>query len=357
MIKYLKSGFNSFDYGLNDFDHEKKVFAYPVLLSENFSKVVNMCRFSQFHKEGVFLRNDVIMSELNCEDFLKHSLICAGYNRFYTSYTTQEHTSIYYRFYGKMANHFLFNFFNEIAYPPPFEFSKFVKIYETNNWLGMSESQYLEYKDKQIKEDDVLGFVCCDVYDIFDKSKCESILYMLTSTPIEYNRSARFDMYDSSYQDVYINSKYLKGNTSKVLTWSFIFDMQKKAGIEGNDLAINDENKASILLNFIQTNYNLMNDNEKDMCAYIDSDTYKLTSQEYVQKEWLRYFATNASSLIRENGLIIAATMPFYDNSIPKLFDKLVEIVDKRKKYFLSSEIDYQIDAILDMLIINIGVS
>lgn len=119
MIKYIKSGFNSFDFGLNDFDHDKKVFAYPVLLSENFSKVVNMCRFSQFHKEGVHLRNDIIMPEINCESYIKHSLICSGYNRFYTSYTTQEHTSIYYRFYGKMANHYIFNLFNEIAYPPP----------------------------------------------------------------------------------------------------------------------------------------------------------------------------------------------------------------------------------------------
>ena len=357
MIKYIKSGCNSFDYGFNVFDHDKKVFAYPILLSENCRKVVNVCRFSQFHEEGVYLRNDVIMPEKNCESYIKHSLICSGYNRFYTSYTTQEQASIYYRFYGKLANHLLFNLFNEIAYPPPFMYSKFEKIYKKNNWLGITESQYIEFKEKQIKEDDVIGFVCCDVYDIFDKSKCESILYMLTYKPIEYNRSSRFDMYDPSSQSVFFNSKHLKGNTSKALTWSFIFEMQKKAGIESEKLATQDETTAHNLLNFIHSNYSLLDDCQKDMCAYIYPETYNLTNQEYVQKDWLRYYVISGSSIIRENGLIIASSLPFYDQSVPKLFDKIIETIDKRKKYFLCSNIDYQIDAILDMLLINIGVS
>ena len=355
MMKYINSGANSFDYALRDFDHDKKVFAYPILLSENFGVVVRNCLLSEFHKEGVYLRNDVIFPEKNCESFYKHTLICDTYNRYYTSYSVQEHNSIHYRFYSKTANHLIFNLFNEEAFPPPFDLNKFVKIYEGNNWLGISESLYNESKEKQIKEDDVIGFVCCDLFSLEHK-KDESILYMLTREPIEYRRSNNFNLFDSSYQKVYIESKYLKSYASKVITWSLIFELQKKAGIDSKGLVINDENETQQLLHFIQLNYNLMNDCEKDICAYIVPETYKLTDQAYIKRDWLRYLTTNAGSFIREDGLKLAVSMPFSDKPAPKLMDTLISTVDKCKMFFLSPEIDYQIDAILNMVLINLRI-
>lgn len=351
---YIKSGKNSFDYMLREYDNSQKVYAYPVLVSEDFGKVINRCRLSQFRTEGLYLTNDVIQPETNSPRYLKHSLLCCAYNRYFTSYSTQEELRIYYRFFNKEASHLLFNLFNEIAHPIPFDANKIVNDYENGNKSGLSESLYASCKEKQIYEDDIIGFVCCDVKDFDDKT--ESILYVLTYDPIDNTRSTRFDLYDSEYKKVFIESKYLKSSSSKLMTWASVYDLQKKAGISGDELAINDADKTKRLLAYIAQHYDSMSDNEKDMCAYIAPDTYKLTSQDKVNQDWLQNYVVNMGTLVRTNGLVLGATMPFFEESVPKQVDKVIEVIDKRKKFFLDSTIDYKIDAALILIIINLGV-
>lgn len=351
---YIKSGNNSFDYMLREYDNSQKVYAYPVLVSENFSTVINRCQLSQFRAEGLYLTNDVIQPEMNSPRYLKHSLLCSAYNRYFTSYSTQEELRIYYRFFNKEASHLLFNLFNELAHPIPFDANKFVNDYENGNKLGLSESLYAECKAKQILEEDIIGFVCCEVQD-FDNS-IESILYVLTYDPIDNTRSTRFDLYDSEYQKVFIESKYLKSRCSKLLTWAFVYDIQKKAGISGDELAINDAEKTKQLLDYIANNYDSMSDNEKDMCAYIAPDTYKLSSRDNVHQEWLHNYVVNLGTLVRTNGLVLGATISFFEESVPKQVDKVIEVIDKRKRFFLDPKLDYKIDAALILIIINLGV-
>ena len=145
---YIKSGKNSFDYMLREYDNSKKVYAYPVLVSEDFGKVINRCRLSQFRTEGLYLASDVIQPETNSPRYLKHSLLCCAYNRYFTSYSTQEELGIYYRFFNKEASHLLFNLFNEIAHPIPFDANKLVNDYENGNKSGLSESLYASCKEK-----------------------------------------------------------------------------------------------------------------------------------------------------------------------------------------------------------------
>ena len=351
---YIKSGLNSFDYLLRDFDNSQKVYAYPVLVSENFSKVTDRCRFSQFMKEGVYLTNDIIQPEKNSLNYLKHSLLCCAYNRYYTSYSVREEVRINYRFFSKEASHLLFNLFNEIAHPIPFDANKIVNDYENGNKSGLSESLYAQCKQKQITEEDIIGFVCCEVKD-WDNNT-ESVLYVLTYDSIDNTRCSRFNLYDSEYQKVFIQSKYLSSSCSKLMTWAFVFYLQKKAGIVGDGLAINDLENSKLLLNYIANNYDHMSDNEKDMCAYIVPDKYKLTPLDKINQKWLHDYVVNMGTIVRTNGLVIGATMPFFEESVPKQFDKVIEIIDKRKKYFLSPQIDYKIDAALIMIIINLGV-
>lgn len=331
MSEYVEFGKNSFDYLLNEFDHRKKLYAYPLFLSQNFRKVMDRCRFSQFWKEGVYLRNDIIQPEPKSPDCLKHSLLCCGYNRYYTSYMTQEEIHIWYRFYNKRASHLLYKMFTELEDYEPF--NRFV-----------------------IEENDIIGFVCCDVTD-FDGGK-ESVLYMLTDEPIEYNRSNTFNYYDADYQKTYIVSKYLNGNASKILTWSFIYEFQKQAGIDkkGYKLAINDSEKSSCLIAYICSHYDQMSDIEKDMCAYIIPEKYSLTTQEVMQKEWLHSYVVNLGTLVRTSGLVLTKTIPFALESVPKQIDKVLEVIDKRKKYLLDTNIDCRYDVILALLVINYGV-
>ena len=351
---YIKSGSNSFDYMLREYDNSQKVYAYPVLVSENFSKVIDRCRLSQFRAEGLYLTNDVIQPEMDSPRYLKHSLLCSAYNRYFTSYSTQEELRIYYRFFNKEASHLLFNLFNEFAHPIPFDANKFVNDYENGNKLGLSESLYAECKAKQILEEDIIGFVCCEVQ--CSDNSTESILYVLTYDPIDNTRSTRFDLYDSEYQKVFIESKYLKSRCSKLLTWAFIYDIQKKAGISKEVLAINDADKTKQLLDYIAQNYDSMSDNEKDMCAYIAPDTYKLSSRDNVHQEWLYNYVVNLGSLVRTNGLVLGATISFFEEFVPKQVDKVIEVIDKRKKFFLDPKLDYKIDAALILIIINLVV-
>lgn len=350
---YIKSGMNSFDYMLRDFDNSQKVFAYPILVSEDFSRVMSRCRFSQFMKEGVYLSNDIIQPEKNSPRYLKHTLQCSAYNRYYTSYSVQEELRIYYRFYSKEANHLLFDLFNEFTYPIPFDANKIVNEYEKGNMPDM-ESIYAKCKQKQITEEDIIGFVCCEVRDL--DANIESILYMLTYDPIDNKGYTRFDLYDSKYHKVFIKSKYLKTRCSKVITWAFIYYLQKKAKIEGSELAINDLEDSKNLLNYIAANYESLSDNEKDMCAYIVPDNYKLTVRDRIHQEWLRNYVVNLGTLVRTHGLVLAATIPYFEESVPKQVDQVIEVIDKRKKYFLSPEIDYKVDAAIVMLIINLVV-
>lgn len=348
---YIKSGMNSFDYMLRDFDNSQKVFAYPVLVSKDFSRVMSRCRFSQFMKEGVYLSNDIIQPEKNSPRYLKHTLQCSDYNRYYTSYSVQEELRIYYRFYSKEASHLLFGLFNEFTYPIPFDANKIVNEYEKGNMPDM-ESLYSKCKQKQITEEDIIGYVCCEIRDLDEKM--ESILYMLTYDPIDSKGYTKFDLYDSKYHKVYIKSKYLKSRCSKVITWAFIYYLQKKAKIEGSELAINDFEKSEHLMNYIATNYESFSDNEKDMCAYIVPDKYKLTVRDRIHQEWLRTYVVNLGTLVRTHGLVIAATIPYFEESVPKQVDRVIEVIDKRKKYFLSPEIDYKVDAAIVLIIINL---
>lgn len=349
---YLTSGVSSFDCLLNIYDNQKKTFAYPVLLSEGFSIVRDTSILSISHENGVFLTNDSIQPELNSPEYLRHTLLCCGFNRYYTSYAVKERLNITYRIFSKEANKLIFNLFNELAYPIPFDVNKLIKIYETNNWMGISERLYSEQKPKQVTEDDVIGFVSCEVKG--SNGSTESILYMLTHDQIEYTRSNRYDLYDSSYQKVFLNSKYLKGYASKLVTWASIYYLQKKAGIQGDGLAINDENRCQTLLNYIHTNYSNMNDSEKDMCSYIVPDQYNLTSQQRVRELLVHNYIVNFGSIVRKNGLILAGIMPFQNELVIKQVDKIIEVIDKQKRVFLKQNHKFNFDGILDLIIINL---
>lgn len=325
---YIGSGENSIDYLFNEFDHDKKLYAYPLFFSQNYRKVMDRCIFSQYWKEGIYIKNDTIQPEKDCPNYLKHSLLCCGYSRFYTSYAIQEEIHIWYRFYNKRVKHFLYHLFTEIDDFEPFH-------------------------SLLIEEEDIIGFVCCDVSDL-DGGK-ESVLYMLTDEPLKYCRTNRFDKYDADYLDTYIESKYLNSNATKILTWSFIYEFQKQAGIDnrGRSLAINDCDKSSQLIDYIHSHYEQMNGIERDMCAYIIPDRYTLTPQESVKEECLHSYIVNLGSIIRTNGLVIAKTMPFFTESVPKQFDKVLDVIDKRKKSVLNPNIDCCYDLILILIVVN----
>lgn len=205
-----------------------------------------------------------------------------------------------------------------------------------------------------ITKDDVIGFVCCDVNN--SDNSIESILYILTYKPIKNTRVTRFSLYDSKNQNVFIESKYLKTNSSKLVTWASIYHLQKKAGISCDELAINDADKCKCLLHYIDYNYDSLSESEKDMCAYIVPNRYELTSRDKTQEEWLQKCVVNLGAQVRNQGLVLGASLLLsLDETIRKQVVNVIEVIDKRKKFFLNSHIDYTKDAALVLTIMNLS--
>lgn len=351
LIDYIKSGTNSFDYLLREYDRNQKVYAFPVLVTSEHYWVFSRCRFSQFGNEGVYLFNDIIKAQESSPDYLRHSLICSGFNRYYTSYKTQEEININYYFYSKEATHLIYNLFNEIAYPIPFGSNKIVNMYETYG-LDLTQSEYVENKQKQITEEDIIGFVCCQVKD--SGGNVEAALYMLTYEPIKNERCTLFNIYDSERYDVYLKSKYLESSTTKIMMWAFTYDLQKKAGIKSDMLAINDQNNLKLLFDYIASNYEAMSDNDKDMCAYLLPEEYNLTERDSIQSDWLHSYVTNLGTLVRNFGLVFGCTAGFFITDVPEQINKVSEIISKGKRLLLKPSISYEIDAILALITINL---
>lgn len=349
---YYQYGPNSFDHALNNIMHDKKIYAYPVLVTNQFNEVINACPLSI--NEGVYLKNDIIRTETNSPMQIKHSLFCSGYTRFFTTYDVYERADIKYKFYNRIASHLLYNFFTELAYPIPFDAFKIVKEFEAGHTALIQEKAYQHCKQNLIDEKDIVGFVCCEM-TTFD-NRIESILYVLTYSPINRDRSTCFELYDQNIpldSLETLDSKWLKRRSSRILILSFIYEMQKSAGLKpaSCNLYVKDIN---FLRHHMDHNYNAMNNLQKDICAYIFPEYYQLTNQEIVQECWLRYYVMNFGAIVRNMGLTLAGIMHIISEDYTNQANKVIKVIEKRMSFFLDSKIDYQIDAILVLTVINI---
>lgn len=357
MIEYILSQQNSFDSVLKEFDHNTKLYAYPVLATDECSLVAVCCKLISFGKDGFYLHNDKVEASVNCPDYLKHTLLFRGKTRFYLSYSSVETVGIRYKFYNKEANSYIYKLLNELIRLAPFEANAFCNNYEKK---GLFKEQFKEVYEEQLKkvvrEDNVLGFVCCEAANASDKNDIQCMIVMICKNPIEISEYTLLRVLDDHGTNICTNSKYLKNYSSKLLTCAFIYHLQTKyidPATHWGIYALRDEEHAIILHGFVSTNYDSFSNIEKDMCSYIYSDEFKITNVSNELDQTINLFSQNLGAIVRDKGLVLSKTIQFNSSSIIKQIDVFLDIIDKKKSSFLKPENKYIIDKLLSIILVN----
>ena len=299
---YLSKCDNSFDGLLNDWDHDQPLYPYLVLITRDNNLLINCLWYLQ-ENNGFFLKQDRIIPNGHADDSNISQLYLKSATRYYNIYEEDKYTGITYTFYSKDACHKIYNFFDEEGEGThgiqPFLYKKMPRMLEDPNnppdWM----------KDNMIDEDDVVGMVTIQVNPVFGGDKPpQAVFILLMKRRYEDQQPHIFDLYEVfDYQKVFLQSKYLKSYSTKILVWAFVHDLKKDSDTE-NLCVMNNENNTKIFEKFIHEHYDSFSEDKKNECVMVFPDTYeKYIPSENVYRRLLTDNIMSMASIIRRYGI------------------------------------------------------
>lgn len=305
--QYLKLQTNSFDSLLNEFDHDKPLFPYMVLITRENNLVINSSPiFWDMEKgNGFFLKRDRIVPYENVQDSLIPQLYLKASTRYYNIYEENQHSGITYTFYSKDACHKIYNFFDEDGEGThgihPFSFKQMIQL------LGLVENSDKTRKwimENIIVEEDIVGMMTIQATPLSSSAKTQAVFILLMKKPYKDQSPHVFDIYEVfDYQKVFLQSKYLKSYSTKILVWSFVHDLKKDSELEEIQI-MNDENYTKLFEEYIRNHYDYFSEEKRNECVMVLPDFFdKYIPSECVYQRMLTDNIMSLASIIKKWGV------------------------------------------------------
>lgn len=358
--QYLSNHNNSFDGLLKEWDHEQPLYPYIVLITRENNLVIDCSPiFWDWRKgKGFFLKQDRIFPNEPAHDSIIPQLYLKSATRYYNIYEEDKHSGITYTFYSKDACHKIFNFFDEEGEGThaikPFSYKGMLRL------LDLAEDPEKTRKwimDNIIVEEDIVGMMTIQATPVFSSDKNQAVFILLMKRPYEDQEPHIFDLYETfDFQKVFLQSKYLKSYTTKILAWAFIHDLKKGTTIE--DLRImNDENNTNQFEEYVRSNYNDFSDEKKNECVMVFPDTYeKYIPSESIFQRLLIDNIMSMATIIKHWGIggTFAASSIGGDENITNLMMNVAKKMFSNKSLTQSIPQDYWFPFITVLSYINV---
>lgn len=272
---YLSKQNNSFDGLLKEWDHEQPLYPYLVLITRENNLVINCSPifWDWRNGNGFFLKQDRIIPNEPADDSIIPQLYLKSATRYYNIYEEDKHTGITYTFYSKDACHKIYTFFDEEGEGThaikPFSYKKMPRLLEDPSnppdWM----------KDNMIDEEDIVGMVSIQATPIFSSEKPQAVFVLLMKRPYVEQEPHIFDIYEVfDFQKVFLQSKFLKSYSTKLLVWAFIHDLKKDSNLEGLSV-MNDENNTKLFEDFVRNHYDYFTEEKKNESVMVFPDIYE----------------------------------------------------------------------------------
>lgn len=273
--QYLNKQNNSFDGLLKEWNHEQPLYPYLVLGTRENKLVINCSPILWDWKNGngFFLKRDRIIPNESVDDSIIPQLYLKSATRYYNIYEEDKHTGVTYTFYSKDACHKIYSFFDEEGEGThaikPFSYKQMLRLLEDPSnppdWM----------KKNMIDEVDVVGMVSIQANPIFSTEKPQAVFILLMKRPYENQEPHVFDIYEVfDFQKVFLQSKYLKSYSTKLLVWAFVHDLKKDSEIEKLYL-MNDENNTKLFEEYVHKHYEYFTEEKKNECVIVFPDIYE----------------------------------------------------------------------------------
>lgn len=358
--QYLNNHHNSFEGLLHKWDYDQPLYPYLVLITRENNLVINCSPiFWDWKKSnGFFLKQDRIIPNEKVDESLIPQLYLKSTNRYYNIYEEDKHIGITYTFYSKDACHKIFNFFNEEGEGThgiqPFSYKQMLRL------LGLAEDPEKMRKwilENMIVEEDIVGMMTVQATPVFSNDKNQAVFVLLMKRPYEDQAPHIFDLYETfDFQKVFLQSKYLKSYTTKILAWAFIHDLRKGTSIENLPI-MNDENNTTLFEEYVHCNYNGFSDEKKNECVMVFPDTYeKYIPSETIFQRLLIDSIMSLASIIKRLGIggTFAASSIGGDENITKLMMNVAKKLFNNKNLIKSIPQDYWFPYITVLSYINV---
>lgn len=357
---FLNQQNNSFDVLLNEYDHEQPLYPYLVLITRENNLVINCSPiFWDWRKSnGFFLKQDRIIPNEKVDDSLIPQLYLKLSTRYYNVYEEDKHVGITYTFYSKDACHKIYNFFDEEGEDAhaikPFSYKQMLRL------LGLVEDPEKMRKwimENMIIEEDIVGMVTVQATPVFSSDKNQAVFVLLMKRPYEDQEPHIFDLYETfDYQKVFLQSKYLKSYTTKILAWAFIHDLKKGSSIE--ELCImNDENNTTLFKEYVRSHYDDFSDEKKNECVMVFPDIYeKYIPSDTIFQRLLTDNIMSMATIIKHWGMdsVLAASYILGDENITKLMMNVAKKLFNNKNLIKSIPQDYWLPFITVLSYMNV---
>ena len=358
--QFLNKHNNSFDSLLNDYDHEQPLYPYLVLITRENNLVINCSPvFWDWRKSnGFFLKQDRIIPNEKVDDSLVPQLYLKAANRYYSIYEEDKHIGITYTFYSKDACHKIYSFFDEGGEGDhaikPFSYKKMLQL------LGLTNDPEKVRKwimENMIVEEEIVGMMTVQATPVFSSEKNQAVFVLLMKRPYEDQEPHIFDLYETfDFQKVYLQSKYLKSYSTKILVWAFVHDLKKGSDIK--ELCVmNDENNTILFEEYVRNHYESFSEEKKNECVMVFPDIYeKYIPSEIVYQRLLTDNIMSLASVIRRWGIggSYAISSIAGDTNVSKLMVNVVKKIFNNKKQMLSLSQEYVFPLIAVLTYMNI---
>ena len=272
--KYLSNQNNSFDGLLKEWDHDQPLYPYLVLITRENSLVINCSPifWDWRNGNGFFFKQDRIIPNEPAVDSIIPQLYLKSATRYYNIYEEDKHIGLTYTFYTKEACHKIYNFFDEEGEGThgiqPFSYKKMSYMLEDPNnppeWMT----------ENMIDEEDIVGMVTIQATPVRSGDKPQAAFIMLTKRPYKDQQPHIFDLYEVfNYQKVFLQSKYLKPYSTKILVWAFVHDLKKNLEVASLKI-MNDENSTRLFEECIHNHYDNLSEEKKNECVMVFPNIY-----------------------------------------------------------------------------------
>lgn len=352
---YLKQQTNSFDSLLNEFDHEKPLYPYMILITRDNDSLVNDSPMLWYWEKnnGFFLKQDRIIPNFEVSESVIPQLYIKSATRYYNVYETEHNSRLTYTFYTKEACHKIFSFFDEEGEDThgiePFVYKPSV-LEDPNNppdWM----------KEKMITEEDIVGMITIQVAPISSGAKTQAVFILLMKRPIADQRPHIFDIYDDfDFQKIFLKSKYLNTYSTKILVWSFIHDLKKKSDIEELQI-MNDENNTKLFEDYIRSHYDSFTEEKKNECVIVMPDVYdKYIPSQRIYQRLLSDTIMNLATIIKKDGIggMYAIASIVTDENVCNLMMTVAKKMLNNKSLIITLQQEYWFPFITVLSFLNI---
>jgi len=317
--QYLSKKDNSFDGLLKEWDHEQPLYPYLVLITRENDRLFELSPMLwDFRKNnGFYLKQDRIMPNEAVNDSYIPQLYLKSATRYYNIYEEDQHVGVTYTFYSKDACHKIYNFFDEEGEcthgTQPFSFKKMPRLFE-------DPSNPPEWVTKNmIDEEDVVGMVTIHVSPFSSEEKNQAVFILLMKKPYEDQAPRIFDIYEI-FGKVFLQSKYLKSYSTKLLVWAFVHDIKKGSEIED---VMTDEKNTNLLEEYVRNHYGDFPEEKKNECVMVFPDIFdKYIPSETIYQRLLTDNILSLATIIKRwgvGGTYALSTIDGGDQNICKL--------------------------------------